>query len=75
MAILGAGGAFLELSGSYGIGNMLRLAFELPSTPGDITCTAIVRCRLPKGVGVEFLQLESRDRDRISAFVTRNLDE
>ena len=73
LVVLGAGGAFLELSGSYGGGSMLRLAFELPSTPGEITCTAIVRDRLAKGVGVEFSQLEPRDRDRISGFVTRNL--
>ncbi len=74
LVVLGAGGAFLELSGSYGSGSMLRLAFELPSTPGEITCTAIVRDRLPEGVGVEFSQLEPRDRDRVSGFVTRNLD-
>ena len=73
LIVLGAGGAFLELDGSYGLGSLLRLAFALPPTPGKITCTGIVRCRLPKGVGVEFSQLESRDRDRINRFVTRNL--
>lgn len=73
LVVLGAGGAFLELGGIYGLRSLLRLAFELPSTPGKITCTGIVRCRLPKGVGVEFSQLEPQDRDRISGFVTRSL--
>ena len=73
LVLLGAGGAFLELAGSYDVGGMLRLGFELPSTPGEIACAAIVRDRLAKGVGVEFLELVPRDRDRIDGFVTRHL--
>ncbi len=72
---VGAGGACLELSGSYEIGSPLRLVFNLPSTPGEITCTGIVRDRLPKGVRVEFLRLEPEDQHRISEFVTRDLSE
>ena len=76
LVVLGAGGAFLELSGSYAVGNMLRLGFKLPSTTAEISCTAIVRDRLDaKGVGVEFLHLEPPDRERISTFVQRRLSE
>ena len=49
LAVVGAGGAFLELSGTYDISSLLRLAFELPSTPGDMTCTATIQCRLVQG--------------------------
>ena len=74
MVVLGASGACLSLNGNYGVGSLLRLGFELPATPGEITCTAIVRDRQAEGVGVEFLQLEPQDRDRISGFVTRTLE-
>ncbi len=77
LAVLGSGGgAVLELSGSYAVGSMLRLGFKLPSTTGEISCTAIVRDRLnAQGVGVEFLHLEARDRKRISTFVQQWLSE
>ena len=71
---VGAGGACLELSGSYEIGSPLRLVFNLPSTPGEIACTGIVRDACP-GVRVEFLRLEPEDQHRISEFVTRDLSE
>ena len=55
---------------------MLRLGFKLPSTTEEISCTAIVRDRLKaQGVGVEFLHLEPRDRERISTFVQQRLTE
>ena len=76
LVVLGAGGALLELSGSYAVGSMLRLGFKLPSTKEEISCTAIVRDRLnANGVGVEFLHLEPRDRRKISTFVQQRLSE
>ena len=76
LVVLGGGGALLELNGSYTVGSMLRLGFKLPSTTGEISCTAIVRDRLnAQGVGVEFLHLEPRDRKRISTFVQQWLSE
>lgn len=72
---LGAGGAGLELTGSYEVGCLLRLAFELPSIRGEIACTGIVRDRRATGIRVEFLVLEPRDRGRIDEFVTDSLRE
>jgi hypothetical protein len=76
LVVLGSGRALLELYGSYTVGSMLRLVFKLPSTTGEIYCTAIVRDRLnARGVGVEFLHLEPRNRKRISTFVQQWLSE
>ena len=76
LVVLGAGGAFVELNGSYAVGHMLRLGFKLPSAAEEISCTAIVRSRLEaQGVGVEFLHLDPRDRERISTFVQQQLSE
>ena len=68
--MLGAGGAFLELSGSYPVGSMLRLVFKLPATSVEVSCSAIIRsCLKETGVGAEFWNLEPDDRKRISTFV------
>lgn len=72
---LGAGGAGLELTGSYEVGSLLRLAFELPSIPGEIVCTGIVRDRRATGARLEFLLLEPRNRGRIDEFVAHSLSE
>ena len=74
LIVLSSGGAFLELDGDYAVGSILKLGFTLPSTTEAITGLAIVRDRLTgSGVGVEFLDLEPRDRERITAFVNRHL--
>ncbi len=76
LVVLGAGGAFLELSGRYPLGSMLRVNFKLPSTLVPVTCSAIVRFRLEgKGVGVEFWNLEPHDQKRIGTFVRQQLSE
>lgn len=72
LVVLGAGGAFLELGGTYAVGSMLKLGFKLPSTAEAVSCLAIVRdSQQGRGAGVEFVDLEPRDRARVTAFVTR----
>ncbi len=67
--VLGAGGAFLELAEPYPLGTMMRVRFTLASI-GEIDCRAIVRNGLEaKGVGVEFLDLDPHDQERIRTFV------
>ncbi len=69
LVVLSARGALLELDEGYPIGTLLRMGFEL-ATPGEIDCRAIVRRAIAgKGVGVEFLDIEPGDRERIAAFV------
>ena len=68
--VLGAGGALLDVGELYPVGSLLRLRFRVPPRFDDVICKSIVRNGLEgKGVGVEFLDLSSRDRDRVSAFV------
>ena len=73
LAILGAGGAFLELGENHAIGSLVRLRFTTAEL-GEIACQAIVRNGLEgKGVGVEFLDIEPSDQERIKAFVEKHL--
>ena len=67
--VLGAGGAFLELGDTYPLGTMMRVRFTLAPI-GEIDCQAIVRNGLEaKGVGVEFLDLDPHDQERLRRFV------
>ena len=67
--VLGAGGAFLELGDTYPLGTMMRVRFTLAPI-GEIDCRAIVRNGLEaKGVGVEFLDLDPHDQERLRTFV------
>ena len=73
LAILGAGGAFLELGENHAIGSLIRLRFTTAEL-GEIACQAIVRNGLEgEGVGVEFLDIEPSDQERIKAFVENQL--
>ena len=66
--MLGAGGACLE---PFSVGTLLKLSFTLPKTGDTIDCRAIVREIIGTGVGVEFLDLSPKDRERVSACVQR----
>ncbi len=69
LVVLGAGGAFLELGDTYPLGTMMRVRFTLAPI-GEIDCRAIVRNGLEaKGVGVEFLDLDPHDQERLRRFV------
>ena len=71
VAVLGLGGAFLELRKDYSPGSLLGLRFRLPPTFHEVICWAVVRDRLEgRGVGVEFSDLAKTDARRIDAFVT-----
>ena len=68
--VLGAGGALLDVGELYPVGSFLRLRFRFPPRFDDVICKSIVRNGLDRrGVGVEFLDLSPRDRERVSAFV------
>jgi hypothetical protein len=74
IVVLGAGGAFVELSEDVPIGTRLGLHFTLPSAPDPVICRAVVRSGLPgQGVGVEFLQLSSRDAERVAQLIEQVL--
>ena len=67
--VLSPGGAFLELGEPYPLGTMMRVRFTLAPI-GEIDCRAIVRKSLgTQGVGVEFLNLDPHDQERIRMFV------
>ena len=68
---LGGGGAFLELDDSYPIGTCLSVRFQLVRL-GEIHCRAIVRRDIEgQGVGVEFVDLEAPEQERLSALFTK----
>ena len=70
--VVGAGGAGLQLLGQYPIGTVMNVGFTVPATDHQIACRAIVRnAVLGEGVGVEFLDLPTPDREQLHAFVAR----
>ncbi len=70
--VLGAGGACLEVDKPFSTGNLLDLWFTLPGTRDTISSHAIVRSTVEgKGVGVEFLDISTQERERVSACVQR----
>lgn len=69
VTVLGAGGAFIEMSEPYDVGTQIGLRFTLPG-PGEeeIACDAVVRHREPgRGIGVEFTTISAIDRERVRA--------
>ncbi len=72
---LSGGGALLELDDAFPIGTCLSLRFQLVRL-GEVNCRAIVRRDIEgKGVGVEFLDLEAPDQERLSALFAKATDE
>ena len=67
---LSAAGAFLHMRDLYSVGSVMNVKFRLPNHAEFITCTVVVRNSLAgHGVGMEFLDLSSRTKDRIQSFV------
>ncbi|TDI25621.1 MAG: PilZ domain-containing protein [Acidobacteria bacterium] len=67
---LSATGACLHIRGLYPVGSVMNVKFRLPDDPESIMSTVVVRNSLAgQGVGVEFLDLSSRTKDRIRFFV------
>ena len=72
LVVLGAGGAFLELDDVFPLGLLMYVRFELPAF-GAIGCRAMVRYGYAeRGVGVEFLDIGSVERNNIVAFVAKH---
>ena len=68
---LAAGGACLALDDEYAAGTCLSVRFQLVRL-GEINCRAIVRRDIEgNGVGVEFLDLEAPERERLAELFTR----
>ena len=68
VTVLGAGGAFLEVSENFDVGSPVGLRFNLPGTADENVCGAVVKESVPgRGVGVEFTQLSAIDRERLRA--------
>lgn len=68
VTVLGAGGAFLEVSEAFEVGSPVGLRFRLPGTSDEIVCGGIVKDYVPgRGIGVEFTQLAPIDRERLKA--------
>ena len=67
---LSATGAFLHMRDLYSVGSVMNLKFRLPNYAEFIMCTVVVRNSLAgHGVGMEFLDLSSRTKDRIQSYV------
>jgi hypothetical protein len=68
MTVLGAGGAFVEVSDAYEVGSNVGLRFVLPGTRDEVACDAVVREFVPgRGIGIEFTKISPIDRERVRA--------
>ncbi len=67
---LSEGGAFIETSQRFPVGSILNLRLKLPGSSYLISCSVCVRnLRGGRGLGVEFLDISSEDRQRVRLFV------
>lgn len=74
VTVLGAGGAFVELSNQVPIGRYIELRFKVPGIPNEIECGGLVRDQIPgRGVGVEFTGLAYSERDLVANSVTQSI--
>ncbi len=68
VTVLGAGGAFVEVSETYEVGSAVGLRFLLPGTREEIACDGVVREFVPgRGIGIEFTEISPIDRERVRA--------
>lgn len=66
----GMGGVFLHTSNPLPIGSVIEVLFELKT--GDIRARASVRDSIPrKGMGLEFVQMQTDDRSRLNQFLSQ----
>ena len=66
MTVLSAGGACLEVSGTFPIDSVVELRFTLPGPDKEIACCGLVRHEAPGyGIGVTFTQLAAPDQELI----------
>ncbi len=70
LRVLGGGGVFVEIDQNYPLGTVVRLQFKLPGEDEDVRCHGGVCNGLDgQGVGLEFLDISPRNRDRLMDFV------
>lgn len=70
---LSEGGAFVETSQRFGVGEILSIRFRLPNPPVFVDGTVTVKHeRQEAGIGVKFVDLSDDNRRRIREFVTRH---
>src|SRR4051812_8744033 len=70
---LSTAGAFIETQNGHAVHSVLNMRFSLAADL--ITSTVIVRYVQGRGMGVEFLDLSQEDRERIAAFIARELQQ
>ena len=74
MRVLGGGGAYLEIDETCHIGMAVLLRFKLPGNDEEVVCQgAVCNAVRDEGAGLEFLDIRSKDRDRVVDFVERHL--
>jgi len=67
---VGMGGLFLDTLNPPAKGSYIRLVFDLKT--GEVRARAIVRYSSPgKGMGVQFVQMETTDRQRLNQFLSQ----
>ena len=67
---LGLGGLFIDADNPPGVGEVIRVFFEVPG--GDVRATAVVRDSQPgKGMGIEFAAMEPEPRARLQQLLRR----
>ena len=73
LTVLGGGGAYLEIDETCPVGMLVLLRFKLPGDDEEVVCQGTV-CDVVdrEGVGLEFLDIRSKDRDRLVEFVERH---
>ena len=69
-AVLAMGGLFLQVRDPLPLWAVLELLFDLQN--GEVRARAIVRDSTPgKGMGVQFVQMQSADRARLNQFLSQ----
>ena len=70
--VLGGGGVYLEMD-ECPIGMVVLLRFTVPGDNEQVVCQgAVCNCVEGEGAGLEFLDIQPRDRDRLVQFVERH---
>jgi CheY-like chemotaxis protein len=74
-------GAFLKTDRELALGSILDVRFHLPGSAHEIRCRAVVRStshgdtasgRQGGGIGVEFLDIDENDSDRVETFIAQH---
>lgn len=68
--VVGMGGLFLHTANPLPVGSVVELLFDLKT--GDVRARASVRDSVPgKGMGLEFIQMQTDDRSRLNQFLSQ----